>query len=155
MNNIKKQEQHGNACGSIAVVHAVCNNVSKLNFTSASPLLEFANKNKGLDAEKVADNLQAAKTLHAVTETVAATGQTETPDAEDEVNHHFIAFIRSSDGHLLEMDGMKPGPIDHGPCADDEVFKKAARIIREDMMTKTENMNFCMLGLTTAPEQDD
>ena len=107
-----------------------------------------------MDAEKLADALQAAKALHSVTETVAAEGQTETPDAEDNVNHHFIAFVRSANGHLLELDGMKSGPIDHGTCGADQLLEKAMGVIRDDMMTKTSNLNFSALALTTAPDDD-
>ena len=150
----KQKDQHGNACGSIAVVHSICNNASQLAFTPGSPLLKFAQESTGLDCEKLADRLQAASELHAVTETVAATGQTETPDAEDDVNHHFITFVRSAEGHLLELDGMKQGPVDHGPCTAEGLFEHAIRIIRDDMMTKTSNVNFVALALTTAPEED-
>lgn len=136
-------------------MHSICNNSSKLEFQPGSPLLEFARQNKGLSAEKLADHLQAAKALHSVTETVAGQGQTATPDAEDEVNHHFIAFVRSDDGRLLELDGMKLGPVDHGPCSPDELFDKAIHIIRDDMMTKTSNLNFSALALTTAPDEDE
>ena len=133
----------------------MANNASNISFKPDSPLLEFANKNKGLDAEKLADNLQAAKALHSVTESVAGQGQTETPDAEDEVNHHFICFVRSADGDLLELDGMKPGPVNHGSCGPDDVLERAIAIIRDDMMTKTPNLNFSALALTNAPEEGD
>lgn len=43
----------------------------------------------------------------------AATGQTETPDIADEVNLHFVCLIER-DGHLYELDGNKPYPINHG-----------------------------------------
>lgn len=154
LKQLVKKDEHGNACGSIAIVHSICNNVSKLQFDSGSPLLEFATKNKGLDAEKLADSLQSAKSLHSATATVAAQGQTATPDAEDEVNHHFVAFVRSDDGRLLELDGLKPGPVDHGACSVEDFFECAIRVIRDDMMTKTSNLNFSALALTTAPEDD-
>jgi ubiquitin carboxyl-terminal hydrolase L3 len=137
------------------VVHSVCNNASKLTFDPSSPLLAFARANQGLDAEKLADQLQSATKLHAVTAIVAAEGQTATPDAEDDVNHHFVAFIRSKEGRLLELDGLRPGPIDHGPCAEDDLLDRAIGIIRDDMMTKTSNLNFSALALTIAPEEDD
>jgi ubiquitin carboxyl-terminal hydrolase L3 len=136
------------------VVHSVCNNLKQIEFEPSSPLLEFGRRNQGLDAEKLADQLQNADRLHTATGTVASMGQTATPDAEDEVNHHFITFIRSSAGHLLELDGMKPGPVDHGSCSAEELFQKAVGIIRDGMMTKTSDLTFSALGLTLAPEED-
>lgn len=41
----------------------------------------------------------------------AGGGQTAAPDADDPVNLHFVAFVRGSDGQLLELDGRRPGPV--------------------------------------------
>ena len=151
----QRMEEHGNACGTIAVLHAICNNVSRIAFAPNSPLLTFAQQLKGLDSEAAADVLSKATDLHSVTSQVAATGQTETPGVDDEVNYHFIAFIRSDDGHLLEMDGGKKGPVDHGTCPDELFFRKCINIIRDDMMKRDpSSLQFSALGLTTAPEDD-
>ena len=48
------------------------------------------------------------RTVHAAS---AAEGQTDVPDSQDKVNHHFIAFVRTEDGKLIELDGMKKGPV--------------------------------------------
>ncbi len=38
----------------------------------------------------------------------------QTPNIEDDVDLHFIAFVEK-DGELYELDGAKPFPINHGP----------------------------------------
>ena len=42
----------------------------------------------------------------------------QTPDAEEDVDLHFIAFIRK-DGDLYEMDGGNESPINHGPTSEE------------------------------------
>ena len=151
----QRGEDVGNACGTIAVIHSVANNLDQLILEPESPFLKFCQQSS-LNAEQLADELNKAEFLHAATTVVASEGQTATPDAEDEVDSHFIAFVRNKASRLVELDGQKPGPVDHGVCAPEEVFAKALRIVREDLMTKDPgNVNFCVLALTTGPEQDD
>ncbi len=33
------------------------------------------------------------------------------PSEADSVKHHFIAFVLSEDGKLVELDGMRKGPV--------------------------------------------
>lgn len=143
----------GNACGTLALMHAVCNNVDKLEFNKNSPLLEFITANKQHNAEQIADAVNQAKFLREATQAAASTGQTETPAVEDNVDAHFIAFVLGPKNTLLELDGMKPGPVNHGACSADDLFARAIKIVREDMMSKTSDVNFSVLALTTAPEE--
>ena len=46
---------------------------------------------------------------------LANEGQTDV--IEGKVDNHFVCFIEM-DGNLFELDGTKPGPIDHGPISD-------------------------------------
>ena len=145
----------GNACGTIAITHALCNNLDLLSFSESSPIPAFAKKCRPLSPEDAAKSFLEETKLRSVTSVVADQGQTATPDEDDEVNHHFIAFVISEDEHLLELDGMKPGPVDHGPCTLDMLFLKAISIIRDDMMVRDPgNVNFSAMGLTLAEEEE-
>lgn len=50
-------------------------------------------------------------------------GQSTVPNANADVNLHFVAFVQASSAEdsgnahrrIVELDGRRPGPIDHGP----------------------------------------
>ena len=49
----------------------------------------------------------------------AQSGSSEAPGAEDEVDYHYVCFIKSSD-RLYELDGDRDGPVDRGQLAKGE-----------------------------------
>ena len=40
--------------------------------------------------------------------------------AEDEVDFHYVCFVKSRSGQLYEMDGDKKGPVNKGIALQDE-----------------------------------
>lgn len=42
---------------------------------------------------------------------MAAIGDTTAPDAFDDTNLHFVAFVKTEDGTLYELDGRRSGPL--------------------------------------------
>lgn len=50
----------------------------------------------------------------------AATGDTAAPQAEDDVEQHYVAFVKSKNNHLWELDGTRKGPLDRGALQPDE-----------------------------------
>jgi len=151
----QKLDVHGNACGSIAAVHAVCNNADRLALAEASPMLAFARENAGKPADASGAALERATALHEASESAARLGQTETPDADDDVEYHFVTFVRHN-GRLLELDGLKPGPLDHGPVAEDELLERAVAIIRDEMMPLANGViTFSAVGLVPADPDAD
>ncbi|KAJ8919734.1 hypothetical protein NQ315_006262 [Exocentrus adspersus] len=111
-----------NACGSIALIHSIANNVDRITLEDGvfKKLLE-ATKGKtpeergemlakpGSDADSEAFKLISAH------QEMAMEGQTEA-NPNEQVNHHFVAFVEK-DGNLYELDGRKDFPINHGPTS--------------------------------------
>lgn len=64
--------------------------------------------------------IETSETLARAHADAAAQGDTAAPPAEDEVNLHFVAFIKSSQGNLWELDGRRKGPLKRGKLKDDE-----------------------------------
>ena len=45
----------------------------------------------------------------------------QAPSVDEDINLHFICFVEK-DGHLYELDGRKPFPINHGPSSPDSLL---------------------------------
>ncbi|KAJ1641384.1 ubiquitin carboxyl-terminal hydrolase isozyme L3, partial [Pavlovales sp. CCMP2436] len=99
----------GNACGTIACVHALAAN-SDFTVSAGSELEAWIGANKPLSAEDRGTNLALAKFVSAATSESAQEGQTAAPDVGDDVNHHFVAFV-AHNNCVYELDGTKPYPI--------------------------------------------
>ena len=60
--------------------------------------------------------------------TYAAQGQSAQAESGEQVQHHFIAFVRTQDGKLVELDGMKRGPVVLQESCED-LLKETAKIL--------------------------
>ena len=67
--------------------------------------------------EESAEYLKTDDSITNAHQESASEGQTETPNVEEDVDLHFIAFVEK-DGDLYELDGATGAPINHGPCKD-------------------------------------
>eukprot|EP00306_Pavlova_sp_CCMP459_P009036 CAMPEP_0185186260 /NCGR_PEP_ID=MMETSP1140-20130426/3911_1 /TAXON_ID=298111 /ORGANISM="Pavlova sp., Strain CCMP459" /LENGTH=264 /DNA_ID=CAMNT_0027752529 /DNA_START=16 /DNA_END=811 /DNA_ORIENTATION=- len=136
----------GNACGTIAAVHALGNNPFVVG--SGSPLAAFLAENAQASPAERGASLASAEFVRAATSQSAQQGQTATPGLGDEVNHHFITFV-SKDGRCLELDGTKPYPIDHGPVEGDDLLTAAAGVIKREFIDKVPDGTFNVMALAT------
>lgn len=109
-------DELGNACGTIAVVHALANHAAELGMTTGA-LCDFMNAVKELDKDARGAAFDASEAIRTHHNQCAAEGQTSQPDNEEDVSAHFICFT-TVNGELFELDGRMPGPISHGPCVD-------------------------------------
>jgi ubiquitin carboxyl-terminal hydrolase L3 len=85
---------------------------------------------------------------------VASKGDTEAPDAEDEVDYHYICFVKShNSGRLYQMDGDRKQPINLGELGEKEdlLSDKCLDIIRK-MVTQEEGaqMGANLIALVSA-----
>ena len=47
-------------------------------------------------------------------------GQSTAPDAEDNIDLHYVCFVKDEKNNLWEMDGRRKGPLNRGPLGSDE-----------------------------------
>ena len=47
-------------------------------------------------------------------------GQSSPPDAEDNIDLHYVCFVKDEKNNLWEMDGRRKGPLNRGPLGPDE-----------------------------------
>lgn len=50
----------------------------------------------------------------------ATGGDTAAPAADDNIDLHYVCFVKSEQNHLWELDGRRKGPLNRGQLALDE-----------------------------------
>ncbi|KAF2744210.1 cysteine proteinase [Sporormia fimetaria CBS 119925] len=128
----------GNACGLIGLLHGVSNGEARGKIGMLFLLLfewvtdALGHLEPGSDLDKLlhdaiplkpmdrANMLYESKALESAHQTAAAGGDTAAPSAEDNVDLHYVCFVKSKNNHLWEMDGRRKGPLDRGELAADE-----------------------------------
>lgn len=105
----------GNACGLIALLHAVANGEPKKFITEGSTLDRLLKEAAPLNPNARADALYNSEELERAHMKAARTGDSSAPGADEANGFHFIAFTRGKDNHLWELEGgYCDGPLDRG-----------------------------------------
>ncbi|MEW5309666.1 MAG: hypothetical protein WDW38_001536 [Sanguina aurantia] len=140
----------GNACGTIAMMHGIGNNLNALSPGPGSFLRQFFDATAGLSPEAVGKYLEeppgGAPDIEASHQAAAATGSSAAPSVDDDVALHYVAFVHKN-GHLFELDGMQAGPVDHGSSSAETLLADTAKVVQK-FVERTDNINFNLLALT-------
>ncbi|KAF5400908.1 Ubiquitin carboxyl-terminal hydrolase [Paragonimus heterotremus] len=135
-----------NACGTIALLHAVMNNENVLQFKDGSlvgDLLHRMRDTKPADRGPMIEKENRLSDLH---ESSAVRGQTTAPAPSIRTNLHFICFVENS-GALYELDGRKDLPILHGPTSPDTLLEDTAVVIKKFMAQDPQSINYAVVAL--------
>ncbi|OWP03337.1 hypothetical protein B2J93_7355 [Marssonina coronariae] len=109
-----------NACGLIGILHAVSNGSSRAFIEKGSDLDKLVNDATSLGPNERADLLYNSQALENAHQSAARQGQSSAPDAEDNVDLHYVCFVKDEKHHLWEMDGRRKGPLDRGVLGEEE-----------------------------------
>uniref|UniRef100_A0A182YC83 Ubiquitin carboxyl-terminal hydrolase n=1 Tax=Anopheles stephensi TaxID=30069 RepID=A0A182YC83_ANOST len=134
-----------NACGTIAVIHAILNNPD-IEIEEGSVLKKYFDGAKDLSPDDRGELLNKNVDLKATHEENAQEGQTATPNINDAVYHHFIAFVEV-DGTLYELDGRKNFPVAHGKTTPETLLKDAVQVCKKFIELDPSEVRFTLLGL--------
>nr|AEV41049.1 putative ubiquitin carboxyl-terminal hydrolase family1 [Oryza minuta] len=96
----------------------------------------FLNYNRVLNPDSLHQPSQLP--LHVSCMPSASAGDTK---LSDDVEEHYICFVEC-DGTLYELDGMKPGPINHGLSSPKSLLQDAVDIIKASMHNIPNSANF-------------
>jgi len=138
-----------NACGTVALLHSVGNSTDAFGLKDDSVLGGYYQSTKDLGAAEKAkflETCQSVAELHK-NHAQALLNSTETPDLEDEAEHHFIAFVHHG-GALWELDGRKPLPINCGPSKPEDLLLDASKECQKYMAADPDNMKFSLMAFT-------
>ena len=148
---LEQVEGTGNACGTVACIHAVGNAVAGQAFHVPweTPLGKYITEaSKDHTPKERGNRLLAATDLHQAADDTARSGQTEGAGTDDAGDRHFVCFCERG-GRLFELDGRNIGvddeafPVDHGPTTPDNFVNDAARVIRDEFVAlDADNPNF-------------
>ena len=73
-----------------------------------------------LNLQARADLLYESEALESAHQSAAGGGDTSAPDAEDNVDLHYVCYVKSQDNNLWELDGRRKGPLNRGKLSADE-----------------------------------
>ncbi|KAJ7443949.1 ubiquitin C-terminal hydrolase L3 [Mycena galericulata] len=142
-----------NACGLYAILHAVANlGTSSTKYIDPGSVLgSFLPSCIELDPPKRAEALEASLGIAEAYRQAATRGSTPAPNAEDEVEFHYICFVKSPlNGHLYEMDGDRNGPIDvQGSLEEDsDILRGGLKLAK--LAIQDGNLNYQLMALVPA-----
>eukprot|EP00467_Chlorarachnion_reptans_P025402 CAMPEP_0114506358 /NCGR_PEP_ID=MMETSP0109-20121206/11385_1 /TAXON_ID=29199 /ORGANISM="Chlorarachnion reptans, Strain CCCM449" /LENGTH=732 /DNA_ID=CAMNT_0001684941 /DNA_START=785 /DNA_END=2980 /DNA_ORIENTATION=+ len=139
----------GNACGTIALLHAVMNNVERMKPEEGKFFAKFLKETKEMNASERAAALGESKDLEEQHEVVAREGKTKAT-AREFANLHFIAFVKV-DEVLYELDGRKSQPITHGKTSGASFLEDALKVVRGFMALTPQDRRYNVIVL--APQR--
>lgn len=143
-----------NACGSIALIHALANNPVTWKRDSQSYIHKFVAENESLSPEERGERLELDEEIRDLHASFSIQGQTEAPDAQADIDLHFVAFVQDNNGKLYELDGRQAGPIEHGvgsegPCS---FFSACCHAIQSKYLSAASDATFVALALVPKPQ---
>jgi len=138
-----------NACGTVALIHALANNRDALNINDEKAFGKYLKATETMDPALRAEYLKTDSSITSAHHDSATSGQSETPHIDEEVDLHFIAFV-VKDGDLYELDGAKESPINHGSCSSDQLLERTCDIVKKLIELNPEEVRFNLIGLAAA-----
>ena len=166
-----------NACGLIGILHAVSNgrarNLIRMysGYDACERMLIYLLTEESSDLQKLvhdatplppmerADLLYNSQALESAHQSAASQGQSSAPGAEDDIDLHYVCFVKDDSNHLWEMDGRRKGPLNRGQLEQDEdvLSEKALDLgVRRFLAREAENrggeLRFSLI--TLAPSLD-
>ncbi len=82
--------------------------------------------------------------------TAASQGATEAPSARDDVDLHYVCFVKTEDGTLWELDGRRKGPLARVKLGEDEdvlSIKALEAGPTKFLEREGEDLRFCCVAL--------
>lgn len=138
----------GNACGTIGVLHAVANTQHEYPIADDSWFARFFAATRTMTPVERAAHLEADDSLeHAHAGAASsATSSTAVPEADEEVDLHFVALVHV-DGGLYELDGRKDAPVRHGDTSAESFLLDAGAVVKKFVQMGGDSLSFNAIAM--------
>ncbi|KAI2495116.1 thiol-dependent ubiquitin-specific protease [Fragilaria crotonensis] len=137
---MKQSNTLDNACGIIACLHAIFNNLQTVSVIEPNSVLaNFWNQVKNQTPQERCQTLESSNEFKRVHKSYAMQGQSHLASSQEDVNHHYTAFVvlttpgydnNNSTRRLVEFDGTKRGPLVVADNVESLVHATAAELQR-------------------------
>ncbi|KAF0894430.1 hypothetical protein E2562_039000 [Oryza meyeriana var. granulata] len=134
----------GNACGTVGIIHAIGNAVSRIKLVEGSYFDRFYKQTADMDPSQRAAYLEEDEEMEKAHSVAVTAGDTE---AKDGVIEHYVCFS-CVDDEIFELDGGKSQPISHGPSSPDSLLQDVAKVIKARIAQYPESLNFNVMALS-------
>ncbi|EAN94987.1 putative ubiquitin carboxyl-terminal hydrolase [Trypanosoma cruzi] len=137
-----------NACGTMALLHAVMNNLDSVGDVRKDSPIDFLRR-EGLhgNPEERALLIESDPNLDAAHMGASAEGVTKNQPVNANIDLHFTCFVHAKD-QCVELDGRKQSPLLHGACMDNEQFVSVtAEAIQAKISRNKESFRFNIIAL--------
>ena len=147
------KQEIANACGTIALVHALAAAAGDVELAPECWLTKFLAKAAPMEPEGIAAMLGEDEQLEVEQAVAVAGGQS---DQVEDTWQHFVCFVERG-GRLWELDGRKGGPIDHGALGGGggALLAGAIEVMKAYMARDPEEVRFTMLALCPPVEEEE
>nr|XP_042902659.1 ubiquitin carboxyl-terminal hydrolase isozyme L3-like [Parasteatoda tepidariorum] len=136
-----------NACGTIALIHALANNISEIGLDPESVIGKFIDETQKMTVEERSHYLKQNKAINEAHEATAWEGEERPSWLNDSVCcHHYITLLQS-DSKLYQLDGLKEYPVSHGHTSGETFLSDAAEICSEYIKQDPSNIKFNAMAL--------
>lgn len=98
----------------MGLLHATANGPARNFIEEGSDLDKLVKEAVDLDPVQRAKLLETSPSLAKAHREAATQGATEAPAATDDVDLHYVCFVKTEDGSLWELDGRRKGPLKRG-----------------------------------------
>lgn len=108
-----------------------------------------------LDPAARAKLLETSQSLAQAHHSAATQGDTAAPQAQDDVDLHYVCFVKGDDGTLWELDGRRKGPLARGTLdeGEDVLSEKALTLGPQRFIERGgEDIRFSSVALAAAGE---
>lgn len=136
-----------NACGAMALLHALTNSSNQVQIASDSVIQKFVSATSAMNPDQRGSHLEQCKDIAELHAECATAGQTQAPSADADVDLHFIC-LANVDGHLYDLDGRKPFPFNCGPTSAQTFLVDAAKVCQDYIARDPTNINFNAVALS-------
>ncbi|KAF2760485.1 ubiquitin carboxyl-terminal hydrolase, family 1 [Pseudovirgaria hyperparasitica] len=146
-----------NACGLYAILHAMYNSGAKHLMLPESLLANLLGNPLQLTQQQRCKALEQSKELEDVYTKAALQGSSTPPiNPQEEVDYHFITFVKDSDGHVFELDGDRKCPLNKNivTSPNEDMLSEQVRTMIRNFIDQEEGRSdgFSLMALVEQPE---